>query len=196
MCWSAEVSLQSFLLGFFAVGVGAFNHMSISTLFFCLTIVLMQFVEYIVWSNYHDEKINNTASIFAAYLLWLQPIASIFTVTNTTLKIALLSSYMLITWIGQMISTQKKYSMKQSKNGHLEWTWLTKEPETYISLAIYFFYLFVPLLLGKNLELLALAFLTLSISLYTFWKDNTWGSMWCWFVNGIVLLVVGKSLFT
>ena len=38
--------------------------------------------------------------------------------------------------------------------------------------------------------------ITLGISLYTFYRHNTWGSMWCWIVNAIILFVCGKVIWT
>ena len=58
----------------------------------------------------------------------------------------------------------------------------------------FFFFLFVPILFTKNLDLLAIALTTLGLSVYSYWRDNTWGSMWCWIVNAIVLLAVGKTV--
>lgn len=194
MCWNAEVSLQSFLLGIFAISIGIIFKMSFSVLIFCLTIVLMQLIEYIVWTNYENDEINQAASIAAAGLLWLQPIASIFTLGTSNLQVMFLIPYFLVSISIGFFFKRKEYAMKRAPNGHLEWKWLTKEPSTYISLAIYFLFLLVPLFMAGNIELLFLAITTLVLSLYSFWKDNTWGSMWCWIVNGLVLLVVGKTV--
>lgn len=194
MCWNAEVSLQSFALGMAAILLGALSGLSLPVLFFCFTIVSMQFIEYIVWSNYENQEINTQASVAAASLLWIQPIASILTLENSSTKLIFLFSYLLLTAVGSLVEEKKEYSMKRAKNGHLSWNWLKNTSATFISLSIYFFFLFVPLVLAGNSHLLLLAIITLGISLFTYWKDNTWGSMWCWIVNGIVLLVVGKSV--
>lgn len=194
MCWNAEVSLQSFLLGMFAIIIGIIFKMSFSVIVFCLTIVLMQLVEYIVWTNYENDEINNTASIAAGTLLWLQPIASIFTLLNPNLRIIFLTLYFGFTLIGATRIDTKEYTMKRAPNGHLEWQWIKKDRSTLLTLVIYFFFLFTPLFIGNNRELLFLAIPTLALSVYSFWKDNTWGSMWCWIVNILVLLIVGKTV--
>jgi len=189
MCWNAEVSLKSFIIGLAGIGYGAYLGISLPILIFCFTIVAMQFIEYIVWSYYDDEDINRKASIAAATLLWLQPIASILLLPNPSTA---LLAYIPLSIVGHIITTKKDYSMKRAENGHLAWNFLTKDIQTYISLAVYFIFLFGPILATQNKELLAISIALLSFSVYTYWKSNTWGSMWCWLVNGIVLLLVGS----
>jgi len=189
MCWNAEVSLKSFIIGLAGIGYGAYLGISLPILIFCFTIVAMQFIEYIVWSYYDDEDINRKASIAAATLLWLQPIASILLLPNPSTA---LLAYIPLSIIGHIITTKKDYSMKRAENGHLAWNFLTKDIQTVFALIVYFIFLFTPILLTLNKELLAISIATLALSLYSYWKSNTWGSMWCWLVNGIVLLLVGS----
>jgi len=195
MCWNAEVSLQSFFLGILALGVGWATGLSLPILFFCLTIVLMQLVEYVVWKNYDDKQVNRSASYAAATLLALQPVASILTLTSNTSRLALLFGYAVASGLSQLFDHPRDYSMTVADNGHLAWNWLDKTPASLLNLAIYFFFLFVPLVLTQKWELLGLAISTLAVSLFSFWRTNTWGSLWCWLVNGIVLLVAGKQVF-
>jgi hypothetical protein len=195
MCWNAEVSLQSFFLGVMALGVGWATGLSIPVLFFCLTIVLMQLVEFVVWKNYDDKHVNRSASYAAAALLTLQPVASILTLTSNTSRLALLFGYAVAGGLGQLFDHPRDYSMTVSPtNGHLAWNWLDKTPASFLNLAIYFFFLFIPLILTRKWELLGLAVITLAASLFSFWQSNTWGSLWCWLVNIIVLFVAGKQL--
>ncbi len=195
MCWNAEVSFQSFLLGMIAIGIGYSSHISMPVLLFCFTIVCMQLIEYIVWTHYSDPTWNFAASMAAVFLLWLQPIASISTLANATLQYQLLSAYGALSILGLFFQNWKNYSMTKAPNGHLQWNWLTKEKNTYIPLFVYFVFLFVPLVLQNNVGLLSLALGTLGISLYSFLESNTWGSMWCWMVNLIVVGVIGNSLY-
>ena len=192
MCWSAEVSLKSFLIGILSIGIGYMFHLPISLLFFCTTIVLMQLIEYIVWTHYDNKNINRQASIAAVTLLFLQPIASIMTLQTN--KIPMLISYLVLSLLSLLLFSDTDMSMKRAANGHLAWNWLQQTPQTILSLTIYFIFLFVPLLLKKNIELLFIAMITLAASLYSYLKDNTWGSMWCWIVNLLVPGVIGYSI--
>jgi hypothetical protein len=75
MCWNAEVSLQSFVIGLLAIFFLIMTGTSAPTIFFYTTIVFMQLVEYIVWTYGSDPEINFYASLGGAGLLMLQPIA-------------------------------------------------------------------------------------------------------------------------
>ena len=192
MCWNAEVSLQSFAIGFTIVLLAYSQGMSFSTALFCMTIVFMQLIEYIVWKNIDNAEINYQASRWANFLLWLQPVASILTL-SVFWQIPLLLGYMFLTLLGKAFETsslREKYRMFPGENKHLVWNWLQKDMYTSISLFVYFLFLLLPLLLSGQWTILLLALSTLGLSLYSFWKDNTWGSMWCWIVN---YLVVGVS---
>ncbi len=193
MCWSAEVSLQSFLIGITATLVGYQNGLSFPVTLFCLIIVFMQLIEYFVWSNQGNERANFRYSVLAAGLLWLQPVASMLTLPSKWFSTAL-GSYIGLSFLGSLFNQkpmEETYRMEQGKNGHLEWKWLDKSWQTALSLLVYFVFLLGPLLLRKEWTLLTLAGITLAGSLYSFYESNTWGSMWCWFVN---YLVVGVSL--
>lgn len=195
MCWNAEVSLQSFLMGMSFIGIGAYLDVSLPILFFCLTIVFMQLIEYIVWSNYEDPEVNRQASISAFLLLALQPIASIMTVSKMEIRNALVGSYIILSlFVGFLFPREYEFRMERAANGHLSWKWLTKEKSTYVALLVYFIFLFAPLLMNREYSLLSLSFFTLTLSLYSYWKENTWGSMWCWIVNGIVPFSIANAV--
>lgn len=189
MCWSAEVSLQSFLIGITATFVAYQNGLSFPVTLFCLTIVFMQLIEYFVWSNYDNERANFRYSLLAAGLLWLQPLASIYTLPSKWVSPAL-ASYIGLSFFGPMLKQkplEETYRMEKAENGHLEWKWLDKTWQSALSLLVYFVFLFGPFVLRKEWTLLTIATLTLTGSLYSFYQFNTWGSMWCWFVNYIVV---------
>ncbi len=182
--------MQTFFVGVIGIGIGLQYGLSIPTAVFCLTISLMQLIEYIVWTNYGNKIVNYQASVGASLLLWLQPIASIFTVTNETIRNSMLLGYGALSAVGQMFDEPRDYSMTRAPNGHLAWNWLRLGP----GLIVYMAFLLTPVILNKNYDLFAIAVTTLAISMYTYLEQNTWGSMWCWIVNGIVLLTVGRAI--
>jgi hypothetical protein len=196
MCWNAEVSLQSFLIGFTATIVAYQNGLSFPMTLFCLTIVCMQLIEYVVWSNITNKDVVFRASLAAAFLLFLQPIASLTTLPMSQ-AVPFLLLYVGLAFTGLLLKRDEplkdQYNMYRGENGHLVWNWLQRDWKTVLSLVVYFIFLLFPLLIQKHYELLFLATSTLGLSLYSFYRSNTWGSMWCWIVNYIV---VGISIKT
>ena len=194
MCWNADVSLKSFAVGVSFILIGIAYGVPLPLLFFCSTIVCMQLVEYIVWSNYTNKDINAKASAAAVGLLFLQPIASILTLHSSLQRTVFLAAYVLASMVTFYSSSPADYSMTRAANGHLAWNWLDENAGA--SLVIYFVFLMIPLLFNKEFILLGISFVTLFISLYTYHKENTWGSMWCWIVNGLVPIAIGSSILT
>jgi hypothetical protein len=195
MCWNAEISLKTFFIGIIGIVIGLHYGMSLPVAFFCLSISLMQLIEYFVWSYYDNKAINYYASLAASFLLWIQPIASILTLRSVSTKQSMLVAYIGLSIIGQMLQDTKEYSMTRASNGHLSWNWMSEQNLLSVSsLVVYMIFLFTPILLNAHYDLAAIAAATLGLSIYSYWRENTWGSMWCWIVNGIVLLTVGKSI--
>ena len=197
MCWNAEVSFQSFAIGLIGIIVASNTGFSPSMLIFFATIVFMQLIEGIVWTYGSNPDINFYASVSAAALLMIQPIASILAIwgherPHTPL---LLITYVVLGLISQLIdhktdprSLREKYRMVGTP--HLHWKWL--DPIPWASLAVYFIFLIGPLILTKQYDFVALVLLTLAISVYSFGKG--WGSMWCWIVNLMVIVICAKKL--
>jgi len=197
MCWNATVSLQSFLIGMIAILVGINSGLNSTLLFFCFTITLMQGIEAIAWSYQTNTWVNEIVSRAAALLLWIQPLASIQTLRGTSFSAysrPLSISYIAMSLIDLMLNPIPSSSYRMlPKRGHLEWKWIGSLSP---SLLIYFFFLLMPLLLVPNPLLLLVIFTTLGISLYAYGTDNTWGSLWCWQVNGIAIAILGWKALT
>lgn len=192
MCWNAEVSIQSFGIGIVGIFVAAMTGTSFSTILFYTTIVFMQLVEYIVWTYGNDLEINFYASLSGAGLLLLQPIASILAIAPAIYKTPLLISYLVLGLISQIAdhrSFRDQYRIE--KGEHLIWKWL--DPIPWFSLVIYFIFLIGPLFLSKQYEFIGLVMITLGLSVYSYGKG--WGSMWCWIVNWMVVIICLKNLW-
>lgn len=193
MCWNAEVSLQSFGIGILAIGIAVFKGLPLPTALFCLTVTFMQLIEYVVWTYYDNPTVNFQASIAAILLLWLQPIASMLTLSKNLFP-SFFISYIVLTILHIFFrepSFKEHFRMFRGDNGHLVWNWIQKDTQTRITLFFYFLFLFVPIILSQEFLLLGISLATLFLSLFSYYQANTWGSMWCWIVNYIV---VGVSI--
>jgi hypothetical protein len=195
MCWNATVSLQSFALGSLAILVGIHQQLDPTLLFFCATITVMQAIEAIAWSfPYETNPLpNELASRAAALLLWIQPLASIQTLRGTpfaTYRIPLSATYTALSLLSHLLRPvpPSAYQMRPKK-AHLQWVWIPDHLTP--SLLVYFAFLLLPLFLNPNPLLLFVVLATLGVTLYAYQTDNTWGSLWCWLVNGIAVTIVG-----
>jgi len=183
MCWNAAISMNSFLFGIGAIIIGGIYGISVPLLFFYSTIVFMQLIEYIVWT-YPSNQINFYASVSASFLLWLQPIAAILTMTQY--KLIVVSIYCILSILSNLNTrwTPDIYKMYPGTNGHLVWNWLKNDK----ALWFYFLFLLAPIFLIVSNEMIFIILATLITSLYGYYKTNTWGSMWCWLVDGLVII--------
>lgn len=197
MCWNAEVSMQSFLIGMGAIVVAAQYGMSFPMILFYSTVVFMQLIEYIIWTWGSDPDVNFYVSLAAMGLLSLQPLASLLTLPSH--RMLYIGLYILV-GIGytvyhemiRKIPIRDEFRMYPAANGHLAWEWLNSSPK----LLIYFVFLILPhLIVGKyNFPFFVLAMSTLAISVYSYFTSKTWGSMWCWMINGLVILACGQVI--
>jgi uncharacterized membrane protein len=183
------VSIKSFIIGLTAIIAGALVGISTPVLLFYSTIVCMQLVEYVVWTNINNKNVIFNASIAAVLLLWLQPIFAMLTMNNY--KMISIIAYCIIGLLYSLYDNRKiKLQMYPGNDGHLVWNWL----EGNRGLWIYFIFLLTPVFFMVSKEMIALILLTLFASLYGYYTTNTWGSMWCWLVNGLVVLACIKGI--
>ena len=88
MCWNQYVSLNTFIFGIFGLLFILYNNLyspyklkefkTIGTYFFFMSFILMQGIEYVLWKNIKNKKTNHLYSFYAALLVFIQPIASLF----------------------------------------------------------------------------------------------------------------------
>ena len=185
MCWSEDASILSFIVGCLGIVLAVFKGFSPVIIFFFATIVFMQLVEYVVWTYGENPDINHYASLAAASLLALQPIASILTVSQSYIPVA---GYLLFAVIAHFIdndarSLKERYRM--TSEPQLVWHWLRPTPT--FSLLVYFLFLLTPLVLSQQFVLLATVLAALAFSAVSF--AGAWGSVWCYAIHCIVVVL-------
>lgn len=183
MCWSADTSILSFIVGCLGIVLATFKGFSPFMILFFSTIVAMQLVEYVVWTYGDNPNANFAASIAAASLLALQPIASILTISQSYIPV---TAYLILAFFAHMLDNDSRPLQERYKitpEPHLVWHWLTPPP--LFSLLIYFFFLLTPLILSKNFVLLGIVLASLAFSIISY--THTWGSIWCYAIHSIVL---------
>ena len=191
MCWSAGVSLNTFILVCFAAVIGLVNNvMTIWDTAFLLSYGSMQLIEYFLWTHIGNSKLNRVFSIVGLLAIMLQPLISILRIDvhgrpgNNKYKTGLLLAYTVFASVVLYLGVFTKFIDFRStvaKNGHLAWHWLTSFTKSWgILIFVWMLLFFVPMIICKDYLSALFTVGVLLTSIFTFWKDETWGSMWCW----------------
>ena len=205
MCFSAEASLTSYVLGSIASlyllikGDKYDKHIGL----FSLTFIQMQLAEFLMWIDQDCNKnINHYATIFAEYILILQPLsiilgALLFKTTNIPKNLLylflLISIICLINYSKGVVYNKRKLCSKSIDNSYLEWD-IIKEYDL-ISYIIYFIFMFLiwPFVKNKKgLIVLIFGMLSLLFGLNNNYKFNfaQWESKWCFFAVLLPFLII------
>lgn len=185
MCWSASVSLNTFIFSVFAVFFAYFNNIiPLAPLVLICVYASMQLLEYFVWTNTFSNKLISKISLGVVFL---QPFVAIMCISNPS-KVQYIQP-LLVAYSLFVISTFaffKPWStidfrmIPSTKSKHLSWLWLDFPwyvTITWLAFLIYPSYLnrfwlgFIFLIVGSG------------YSYVMFRHDKTWGSLWCWVGN-------------
>ena len=195
MCWNQRISLNTFLFSFFAIHLAYFNNViNIYSYFKNLSFSSMQLLEYFAWGNLNNEKNNRVLSQIGLFIIFIQPFFYIgssikvrFTIRATLIVLYLLFS--LFCWLSFPID----FSMEKANNGHLAWNWLNF-PVVIIFTWVAFS--FGTILYEKEYLKFSIYILIFLAIFYTYYKTNTWGSLFCWIANLIAVKLIFQSFFT
>jgi len=81
-----------------------------------------------------------------------------------------------------------------TKLNHLHWNTLLNDNEPVLIIIWLFFFLF-PLLYHSSIFGFIFSSLTLLVVLYNYYNDKSFGSMWCWIVNSLMIYFAAYLLF-
>jgi hypothetical protein len=155
----------------------------------------MQLIEFFIWRNLNDKEINKLFSNLGALLLLLQPVASLMLLKDVPLRNKMLTAYGIPAFsyfIYEFINTD--FVTVVSKTGHLKWEWIDLSGNKRILFIGWLFFLFFSIFYNKNYLGLAYTVALLLISLYSYTKDGSFGSLWCWSINSFMLFYAIKLL--
>ena len=189
MCWSAEVSLNTFIFSLFGTVFALANGtITVPEALFVITFASMQLVEYFAWSNLKNTE---TASKFGLALVLLEPLVSINAWYTGPYKTQILVGYVVAVVL--MLATQSlPFTIHPASNGHLIWDWWERVPKLFgIVWTLVFFlglYYAGPFKFGLAVSLLL-------VSVYNFYTFRTHSSMWCWFANSVALFLIGQVFY-
>jgi hypothetical protein len=199
MCWNQYVSMNTFVFGIFVLLLVAFNNQYSSykieffknpyAYLFVLSVISMQFIEFLLWRNISNPLINNIVSILGLILLALQPFTSILLINNIKLRNSLLTIYSIPTLLFVIFTIYStNIHTEISKSGHLVWYWTNSKVPLLDILALIFYliFLFFPIIYNRYYQGL-LFLLIFFVIKYYYDKDGSANSLWCFFVNIMML---------
>jgi len=192
MCWNQKISLNTFLFSLFGISFAYFNKViNIFYYLFFLSFISMQLLEYFAWGNLNDKKINRLLSKVGLFLIFIQPI--LFTLSHynieTKIKTTIIALYTMFS-LFCVLYFPIDFSMHKATNGHLAWNWLSFPT---IIIFIWVSCCFGLILYQKQYIKFSVYLIIFLSIYYTYYKTNTWGSLWCWLANLLSIFWIIKA---
>ena len=204
MCFSAEASLFSYILGSIASLYLLFKgdkydkHIGL----FSLTFIQIQLAEFFMWIDQDCNNINHYGTILAEYILILQPFsiiigAILFKTTNLPnyllylfllIFIIILINYSII-----VANNKRKLCSRSINNGYLKWDVIKQyNLFNYIIYFTFMFLLWIFVKDRKGLFVLIFSILSLLFGLNNDYKFNfaQWESKWCFIAVLLPVLII------
>ena len=202
MCYSAESSIISFLIGG-SLSIYLLNSKNKTNkhigLFF-LTVSLIQLLEFMMWVDQDCGLLNNIASRSILLVLSCQ-IYGIFLgaylykttiIPENILKILLIPITIIFLYVGlkNYFNTKNKWCTKPNEDRSLQWANMTNEKHIYTYL-YYGVFLLAPFLIKELWKGLLIFILGLISFLFTRYENSiTSNSRWCYYSAFVPLLFV------
>jgi len=200
MCWNPDISINTFLFACLSLvfiflantyskyKIQTFDNPLVYLLF--IEIAAIQLVEFFLWRNLHNKPINKLFSRIASYVILSQPFTLIFMINKPLMKKILLLLYGIFIIIHN-IFLAPRLNTTVGVNGHLSWDWLNCKP---IFLFTGLLFYLVPLLFIDKPVLSFFIIILLFTTLISYFRYNTFGTMWCWVSNFILLYFILEIL--
>ena len=202
MCWNQDISINTFVFSclalLFIYYTNTFTRYKtplfdnpIVYLFF-LSVVSMQLIEFFLWRNLKASDINKYLSKLASFIVILQPFFLILIIPALSTRYMMLfiySLFMLTYLFYKKMYSPINFHTSIGKNGHLSWEFINlKGYETIFSLLYLLIYLSTVFIINNTL--LTIFIIPSFLISLVYYKDNTFGTMWCWISNLFLLYLI------
>jgi len=137
--------------------------------------------------------LNELLSKIASFFVFIQPLTLMLMIPNISIKWTFLFIYLIfvIAYFGYRgIYDPIIFHTSIGTNGHLSWEWMIFKGYENIFLLIDLFFYIIPALLINNFFIALLLIISLIVSLFFYFKYNTFGTMWCWSFNLFLLYFI------
>ena len=192
MCWNQTISLNTFLFTLFGINFAYLNNVITTYDYvFYLSFSSIQLLEYFTWGNLNDKKMNRFLSQIGMFLIFIQPILFILSLSKveSNIKTLVITLYMTF-FLFCILYFPIDFSMAKAPNGHLSWNWLNYPP---LIVFIYVFFYYILLLYAKRYVTFIFYVMLFIAVYYTYYKTNTWGSLWCWIANILTIYLIART---
>lgn len=206
MCWNQYVSLNTFTFSTIVLILIAYNNKytpykiselnNVFVYIFFMSFITMQLIEFFLWRNLKNTDINQKLSIAGALLLMVQPIASLLMLKDDFTRKAMLTAYTIpaFAYFIYKVNTQSNFNTTVTPTGHLRWNWLNQDKNKLLGL-IWFFFLYISIFVEKQYYTAGIITLALlAVSYYSYRKEGSYGSLWCWSINSLMIYYAIKLL--
>jgi hypothetical protein len=198
MCWSAEVSLNTFLSGaLLTTVIYLLNPNDIFAIVFILSFLIMQLLEYFIWINIKEKGKLRFYGFLTFLLIFLQPILLLH-ITQNYNYIILYIMLQLSALIFSLIffnNIEFLFLPHVAKNGHLAWNWSNSHIYITIFSIIYLIFYLSTIYIYTNPLIFILLVIAFIYSLYNYLRFYTAASMWCWVANILITIYLILAIY-
>lgn len=198
MCWNAEVSLSTFILGCAAIVIGQLNKLhDVKWSLFYFTIASMQLLEFFIWRyGMNNKDLNRWLSYLGLMIILLQPLAAGFLIKDMWAKKAYFLAYAGFCLVYIWWHWPIRFETAVAGNKHLAWRWLaTSWP--FILLWTVFIIVAISLSGISWFNVCIIAGFIVALTVWSYVSHirypGAWGSVYCSFMNIIFVLILIKA---
>ena len=206
MCWNADISINTFLFSCFALTfiyitntytkykTHSFDHPLVYL--FLGFVVSMQLIEYFVWKNLHNNRVNTLLSKLISANVMVQPFILMCMIESSLIRYTILGLYVLSVVLFRLYKVfLNPFVFRTSVyKGHLKWDWIELKGIEGVMQLIYLAFYLAALLLIQNPLITLFGLVSMFVTFFFYFKDGTFGSMWCWVINLFLLYFIVNIL--
>jgi hypothetical protein len=203
MCWNQDISINTFLFAclalLFIFFTNTFTKYKTKTFdnrlvyLFFLEVAAMQLIEFFLWRNLKNKSLNKLFSQIASVVVFIQPLTLMLMIPNIIIKFVIILLYLIFViayYVYRGIYNPIIFHTSIGTNGHLSWEWMNYKGYENMFSFIYLLFFVTSLLFIKNTLLSLFVLISLIISLFFYYKYNTFATMWCWSFNLFLLYFI------
>jgi hypothetical protein len=163
---------------------------------YLLVIASMQLIEFFLWRNLQDKSLNRLFTEIATVNITFQPLILMLMIEPPLTRYVMLGLYALFIvgyqWYKTFVNPFHFHTSVYK--GHLKWDWADVKGVEQIAHFYYLALYVAAFLLLRNPLLTLFGLTSMFLTFYLYFKDGTFGSMWCWLLNLFLLYFVVNLL--